>query len=59
MRKPITDSRVCCTVQVRRVVATSMFSSRPTSQKPESFTCEANTEPAAVATVIAAICPGL
>lgn len=52
MPKAITDSIACCTVHVRSVVATSMPISRPTSQKPESLTCPANTDPAAVASVM-------
>ena len=39
------DWMACCTVQVRRVVETSMPTRRPTSQNPESLTWEANTEP--------------
>ena len=49
----MSDSIACWIVQVRSVVAVSMPRSRPTSQKPESLTCEANTDPAAVARVIA------
>src|SRR5699024_334415 len=50
-----TDSIACWTVQVFSVVFTSMFISRPTSQKPESLTWPAKTDPAAVARVIATI----
>lgn len=44
---------VCCTVQVFRVVLTSMPISRPTSQDPESLTWLAKTDPAAVARTMA------
>ena len=44
----LTPSVVSMTVQVFRVVFTSIPKNRPTSQKPESLTCDRTVAPAAM-----------
>ena len=49
----LTPSVVSMTVQVLRVVFTSIPKNRPTSQKPESLTCDRTVAPAAMASTSA------
>ncbi len=46
---PVSDSIVSSTDQVARVVFTSILNSDPTSQNPESLTCDSRSEPKPVA----------